>query len=129
MSTDLYVLLGVGLLAFVLQMIPGLGFVQKAGLAWGAGNRDDAPKRDPWAERADRAHRNLMENLPHFAIVVLVAQITGQADDLTATACLVFLGARITHAIVYIAGITHVRTVAFYAGVAAEVAIAYAILT
>ena len=129
MSTDLLVLLGVGLLAFVQQMLPGLGFVQKAGLAWGAGNRDAPPKRDPWAERAARAHANLMENLPHFIILVLVAHITHQADALTATACLVFLGARIAHAALYVAGITHVRTVAFYAGVGAEFAIAYAILS
>jgi uncharacterized MAPEG superfamily protein len=129
MNTDLLALLGVGLVAFVLQYVPGLDLTKKAGLSWGIGNREHPPDPAPWAARAQRAQKNLLENLPHFTIVVLVAQLAHQADDLTATASLVYLGARITHAIVYTAGITVVRTIAFYTGVAAEAAIVYAIFT
>src|ERR1700754_3583673 len=110
MNTDLLALLGVGLIAFVLQFVPGLDLTKKAGLAWGVGNREDPPEPAPWSARASRAQKNLLENLPHFTIVVLVAQIAHQADDLTATASLVYLGARVVHAIVYVAGITVVRT-------------------
>lgn len=123
MTTDLYALLGLGLLAFVLQMLPGLPAASKpGGMAWGLGNRDDP--LPPWADRARRAHANLMENLPHYVIVVLVVAITGHANGTTAIASLVYLGARIAHAVVYAAGITYVRTIAFYAGVAAEIVIA-----
>ncbi len=124
MTTDLYVLLGLGLLAFALQMLPGTSRVAgPKGLAWGIGNREDPPPLPPWAARMQRAHANLMENLPHYVIVVLVAQLSGHAGDVTATACLVYLGARVAHAVTYSAGITYVRTIAFYAGVAAEIAI------
>jgi uncharacterized MAPEG superfamily protein len=125
MTTDLYVLLAVALLAFVLQMVPGIPrSLQPGGLDWGIGNRDAPEPLSPWAARTRRAHANLMENLPHYAIVVLVLHASGRANALTATASLVYLGARIAHAIVYAAGITYVRTIAFYVGVAAEIAIA-----
>ena len=129
MSQDLFALLGVGLLAFVLQMLPGIALMPKAGLAWGVGNRDATPEPPPWGARAARAHKNLMENLPHFTMLVLVAELAHEADVVTGLACLVFLGARVAHAAVYIAGVTVIRTIAFYTGVAAELVIAYAILT
>lgn len=125
MTTELSVLLALGLLAFVLQMLPGSArFARPGGLAWGVGNRDDPPPLPSWAARAQRAHANLMENLPHYVIVVLVAQIAGRTSEVTALASLVYLGARVTHAVVYAAGITYVRTAAFYVGLGAEVVIA-----
>jgi len=125
LTTDLYVLCGLGLLAFALQMIPGSArFVQPGGMAWGVGNRDEQEKLPPWAARTRRAHANLMENLPHYTIVVLVAHVTGHANATTATASLVYLGARVVHAIVYGAGTIRVRTVAFYTGLGAEIVIA-----
>ena len=124
MTTDLYCLLGLGLLAFVLQMLPGLPAASApGGMAWGLGNRDHPPPLPPWAERTRRAHANLMENLPHYVIVVLVVAISGHANGTTATASLVYLGARIAHAILYAAGVTYVRTIAFYTGVVAEIVI------
>ncbi len=125
MSADLGSLLLLCPLAFALQLLPGLGrFSQPGGLAWGIGNRDTPVETPPWASRALRAHANLMENLPHYAIVVLVAALTQHTNALTAMAGWVFLGARVAHAILYIAGITYVRTLAFYVGVAAELTIA-----
>lgn len=125
MSADLLALFLLCPLAFALQLLPGLGrFSQPGGLAWGISNRDAPVETPAWAARAQRAHANLMENLPHYAIVVLVTATTQHTNALTAMAGWVFLGARVAHAIVYIAGVTYVRTVAFYVGVAAEIAIA-----
>ncbi len=59
MSTDLAVLLALGLLAFVLQMLPGTSRMAKAGIGYGIGNRDDPPPLAPWAARTQRAHANL----------------------------------------------------------------------
>lgn len=124
MTTDLYVLLALGVLAFVLQLLPGTSRMEKGGLAWGIGNRDDPPPLPPWAARTQRAHANLMENLPHYVLVVLVAHVSGHASPITASASLAYLAARVAHAIVYAAGITYVRTIAFYSGVTAELVIA-----
>ncbi len=121
MSTDLSVLCAVGLFSMVLAFLPGIGRIARGGLAWGTGNRDKEPEDTPdWVARAERAHRNLLENLPLFTIIVLVAHVTGRADETTASAALTFLAARVVHAAVYIGGITHVRTLAFYVGLAAE---------
>lgn len=125
MSADLLALLLLCPLAFTLQLLPGIGrFAQPGGLAWGISNRDAPVEQPAWAARTQRAHANLMENLPHYAIVVLIAALTHHTNAITAMAGWVFLGARVAHALVYIAGVTYVRTAAFYVGVAAELAIA-----
>lgn len=129
MTTDLCVLLALGLLAFVLQMLPGAPAVlTPGGMQWGVGNRETPQELPPWAARTRRAHANLMENLPHYVIVVLVAQVSGHANGTTAIASLVYLGARVAHAVTYGFGITYLRTVAFYTGVAAEIVIVSQVL-
>jgi uncharacterized MAPEG superfamily protein len=129
-TTDLSVLCLLGLLAFVLQMLPGApAAFAPGGMQWGVGNRETPPELPPWAARTRRAHANLMENLPHYVIVVLVAHVSGHANGTTATASLVYLGARIAHAIMYGLGITYVRTIAFYTGVAAEIVIVTQLFT
>ncbi len=42
-----------------------------------------------WGQRLHRAHMNLVENLAPFAVLVIIAQLTGTANETTA------LGARI----------------------------------
>jgi uncharacterized MAPEG superfamily protein len=126
MTTDLLVLVALGALAFLLQNVGAFSHIAAqpaAGLKWGVGNRDEGPTLAPWAARAGRAHRNLLENLPHYTIIVLVLAVAGRADAFTATASLVYLGARAAHAAVYAAGIPYVRTLAYYTGVAAEIAL------
>ena len=63
-----------------------------------------------WAQRAHRAHLNLLENLPPFAALVLIANLTGVT---VSGAAAVFFWARIVHAIVHVAGLPYLRTVAF----------------
>jgi uncharacterized MAPEG superfamily protein len=76
----------------------------------------DAPKDGDkaWERRTYRAHINLVENLPVFASLVLVAHVSDQNNDLTAQAAMVFFWARVAHAVVYIAGWPYVRTLAFF---------------
>lgn len=84
------------------------------------GNRDDPPPLPPWAERARRAHRNMLENIPHFAALVLVANVSGRANFETALGATIFFWARVAHAIVYITGFWPLRALAFFAGLAGE---------
>jgi uncharacterized MAPEG superfamily protein len=67
----------------------------------------------PWAQRLKAAHYNAVENLVVFAPAVVLAQMTGVANDLTATAALIYLLARIVHAVVYTFAIPWLRTIAF----------------
>jgi uncharacterized MAPEG superfamily protein len=98
------------------------------GAKWGLGNRDTPMKFSGWAERAGHAHANLVENLAPFAILVLVAHLSGQANDLTALGARIFFWARVAHAAVYIAGITGLRTLIFLVSLGAEILIMLQIL-
>lgn len=64
-----------------------------------------------WAQRAHRAHLNLLENLPPFAALVLIANLTEVG---VGGAAAVFFWARVAHAIVHIAGVPYLRTAAFF---------------
>jgi uncharacterized MAPEG superfamily protein len=124
MTTDLSMLVWTGLLCMTLPVTYLVGRVtQPGGQAWAFGNRDTPLDTPPWVGRAVRAHLNLVENLAPFAILVLVAQVTGRANATTALGATLFFWGRVLHAATYIAGITYVRTAAFFLGVAGEVLI------
>ena len=76
----------------------------------------DFPRTQPtpplWAERAQRAHLNMVETLPAFIAVLVAADyLIGDSAGLAvgATAKLFFF-ARLAHAAVYIVGIPGLRT-------------------
>lgn len=123
MTTDLYALVGVCLWFMVLTGVPAVGKTRLAGVAWNQGNRDKDPDFPPWIERADRAQRNLIENLIHFAPIVLVAHVAGKHNAITAAGALAFLGARVAHGLLYIGGVTRLRSMAYLAGMGAELLI------
>jgi uncharacterized MAPEG superfamily protein len=115
MTTDLWMLVWTAVLALGLPFIylAGLTLVP-GGAAWGLGNRAEPLAAIPqWAARAQRAHLNLLQNLAPFAILVLVAQVSGKANATTALGATTFFWARVAHAAVYIAGIRYLRTLVF----------------
>lgn len=74
----------------------------------------DKPIQPLWAERAQRAHLNMVETMPAFIAVTLGASHLAVSDRaLLATIAswaAVFFYARIAHAVVYISGIPFLRT-------------------
>ncbi|HLZ67562.1 MAG TPA: MAPEG family protein [Aliidongia sp.] len=128
MIIELYILLATALLLLALAFVSATLHGGQVGQPAMEGNRDNIPSPTGAAQRASRAHQNLLENAVPFAIAVLTAQALHISTPLTQIAAIVFLLARLTHAIVYIAGIPVVRTLAWFAGVGATVAIGLAIL-
>ena len=113
-----------GLLCLVLPTVYLVGRSGRpGGLAWGFGNRDTSLDVPAWVRRAERAHANLVENLPAFAILVLVAHVAGKANATTALGATLFFWGRVAHAAVYVAGIPYARTAAFFVGTAGELLI------
>ena len=113
MNTELTMLVFSALLTLVLAFPRVAALVLAKGLPIAAGNRDvDYPLSD-WAERAGRAHSNMIENLPVFAVLVLVAHVAGVSNETTALGATLFLWGRVAHAVIYIAGIAYLRTAAF----------------
>jgi uncharacterized MAPEG superfamily protein len=78
---------------------------------------DPTPRPVPlWGKRADRAHLNAVECFAPFAALVIVAQIAGKANAMTAFWATSFFWLRLAHAVVYWAAIPYVRTVVFTLG-------------
>ena len=74
----------------------------------------ESPKQPMWAERAQRAHLNMVETMPAFIAVVIGSShmIGDSSTNIAAIAswCAVFFWARVAHAVVYVLGVPYLRT-------------------
>ena len=77
----------------------------------------------PWAQRAQRAHTNAIENLVVFGGLVIVLHLIDAGTALTATAAFVFFVSRVGHWIVYVLGLPLLRTLLFAVGFACQMII------
>ncbi len=118
MAMELKMLILASLLTVVLAVVGAAPLILQRGLRSGFGNRDQPEPLSPWGERALRAHRNMLENLPPFAALVLVAQVAGVANEATAWGAVLFFWGRVAHAVTYIAGGPYLRTAAFVVSLA-----------
>jgi uncharacterized MAPEG superfamily protein len=123
MTTDLWCLVLNALWGFVLVMIEIAGKTRAGGPAWNAGNRDAPPKLPVWVERAGRALGNHKENFPFFLTAVIVVHLAGRDDATSAAAAIAYVVARMLHGVIYIAGITYVRSLVWTVGLLAIFAI------
>ncbi len=117
MTPDLMYLIWAAVLTVVLVVIAVLGATQQVGLVTLAGNREGLPELTGWAGRAQRAHRNMLESLVLFAILVFAAQVANAANSVTALGAAIFFWARIAHAVLYIAGVPWLRTLSWLASI------------
>ncbi|MFO0724259.1 MAG: MAPEG family protein [Myxococcota bacterium] len=81
-----------------------------AGLVLAFGNRDQLPDPAPVMARADRAAKNMLEAMVLFAPVLLAGHVAGVDPSRVLWGAKVFFFNRVAYAVVYIAGITYVRT-------------------
>jgi uncharacterized MAPEG superfamily protein len=117
LTLDLKYLLFAVILTFVQMLIAAMGANQQVGLPALAGNREGLPELTGWAGRAKRAHLNMIENMVLFTALVLITQVAGKADAMTAMGAAIFFWARLVYAGIYLAGISWVRTVAWFVSV------------
>jgi len=82
----------------------------------------EAPEEAPMVQRAARAWRNDLENIPIFLILAWIYVTAGLSSTAFVVYCLVFMAARIAHTICYIGAIQPWRTIAFTIGAIATVA-------
>lgn len=124
MTTDLMMLVATAVLCLIIPVIYGVGRGQlRGGTQWGLGNRDTPFDLPPWAARAQRAHTNMIENLAPFAILVLVAHVSGRANSMTAIGAELFFAARVAHLAAYTAGLVPLRTIVYFLGMIGELII------
>jgi len=87
-------------------------FWSPSGLKVAFGNRDhgDVGSPSPFASRADRVAKNMLENLVLFGCVILAARLANAPHDRVVLGAAVFFCARVAYVPIYLAGITHLRT-------------------
>ena len=113
MSIDIKLLIWSVALALVQMLIAVIGAQMQVGLPPLVGNRENLPAMLGWAGRAQRAHRNMLESIVVFGILVLVANATGKANAMTALGAELFFWSRLAYAVIYLAGIPWLRTAAW----------------
>jgi len=79
--------------------------------------RGQAGRLDGAGARAYAAQSNAWEALPMFTVAVLLAHLTGADAGASATAAVLFVVARLLHAVFYITGLSSLRSLSFLAGV------------
>ena len=91
---------------------------------------DPTPRPVPlWGKRADRTYLNAVEVFAPFAALVIVAQLAGKANAMTAFWTICFFWLRLAHAVVYLLGVPYVRTVIFTLGFVCVVGIFWELIT
>jgi uncharacterized MAPEG superfamily protein len=81
-----------------------------------------------WAQRMMQAHTNAIENLILFAPLVILVHITATNSAATATACMIYFFARLTHFIVFTFAVPLLRVVTFLIGVGVQLFLAVTLL-
>lgn len=110
MTPDLTLLVWAAALCLVQAVIAVIGATLQVGLPALAGNRENLPRITGWADRAARAHRNMLESMVLFTALVLVAHIASRANATTLLGAQLFFWGRVAYAAVFIAGIPWLRT-------------------
>jgi uncharacterized MAPEG superfamily protein len=113
MSPEMKFLLWSVALAFIQMLVAVSGATLQVGLPRLAGNRDGLPELTGWAGRAQRAHWNMLENLPLFIALVLIAEIARRTNAMTLLGAELFFWGRVAHGIIYVAGLPWLRTLAW----------------
>ncbi len=110
MSLELTLLIWSVALTFIQMLVAVCGATLQFGLPELAGNRTDLPPATGWAGRAQRAHRNMLESLVLFAVLVIVTEIANKNSAMTGLGAQLFFWARVAYALVYVVGVPWVRT-------------------
>ncbi len=123
MTSELMSLTWVSALTAVLWIPYALNAVIVRGLLDTVGYPADPQPLAPWAAKMKAAHSNAVENLVVFAVLVLIAHAAGVSNETTVLACNVYLWARVIHFASYSLAIPWLRTLAFVAGFACQIAL------
>lgn len=128
MSVELTMLLYTVVLFFV-QLFAQVGaemIQQGAGYLLSA--RDEWQNPTGIAGRIERAYFNLLETMPPFAALVLIALYTGKVNEMTALGAQIYFWGRVVYFPLYISGIPVVRTLSWLVSVAGMLIILWQLL-
>lgn len=88
------------------------------------GNRDNLPELSVLAGRLDRAKNNMLESLPIFLGLALLALVKGNETGAVTHAASIFLIARVIYVPAYLSGVPWLRSLVWLMAVASLAAMA-----
>src|SRR4051794_1531701 len=107
LGTDVQILVASTLLTWVMIVASALmrtRFWKPSGLKVAFGNRDDVLEPSPLAARADRAAKNMLENLLFFCCLIVAARLANAPQDRVVLGARIFFLARVAYVPIYLAG-------------------------
>jgi uncharacterized MAPEG superfamily protein len=113
MSADLMYLSWSAALCALMWIPYILARIQAWGLTDAVGYPENPPAVPKWAQRAQKAHLNMVENLIPLAALVLIGQHVGANPTTMAWGAALFFWGRVLHWIMYTAGVPWARTITF----------------
>ena len=113
MKPELMLLAWAVALTLVQMLVAASGAASQVGVMPLFGNREGLPGLTGWAGRAYRAHHNMLESLVLFAALVLICAMTNKTNSTTLLGAQLFFWARLAYAVIYVAGISYLRTAAW----------------
>jgi uncharacterized MAPEG superfamily protein len=116
-------------LAVVQILLFDIARTRQYGIKWNTGPRDETmPPLSPQAERLHRAQANLFETLPLFIAAVLIAQLAGRDNNITAMGAQIYFWGRVAYVPLYAFGVRQVRSLVWLVSTAGLVMVAIPIL-
>jgi uncharacterized MAPEG superfamily protein len=83
---------------------------------------DPTPRPLPfWGQRANRTYMNAVETFAPFAAMVILVQLTGKHNWMTAFWAMSYFWIRLAHAAVFLLAVPYIRTILFVLGYVAVV--------
>jgi uncharacterized MAPEG superfamily protein len=97
-------------LTFIQMLVAVSAAALEFGLPDLADNRENLAPATSWAGRAQRAHRNMLESLVLFAVLVLATEITNKNNAVTGFGAQLFFAARVIYAVIHVIGLPWLST-------------------
>lgn len=119
-----YSMLGLMTLFFLFAWLPAsVGKARSFGFGWVNSNRDPVKDKEllPWGARAERAHNNLKDNYPAFAVVIILLGTTGRFDESTSIAAALYVFMRLGHFVSYTLGFVIPRAICYLTALGANI--------
>ena len=128
MSIELTMLLWVVILFLVQLLAQIFAEIMEHGMGYLLSARDDWKNPTGIASRIERAYYNLLETMPAFAALVLIAVFTGKVNEMTALGAQIYFWGRLVYFPIYITGIPLLRTLVWIASSAGLVLILWQLM-
>ena len=96
--------------------------------SFNAAYTNDIPVLPGWGGRAKRTHANMAENLLPFACLIFIAYSSGRMGELSVLGAQIFFVSRLAYALLYIGGVTVLRSLAYFGGLVGMVLIVVQVL-